>query len=142
MSKLKFSPGQFADCLKENDGPISLAKLAKLIGCSEPTARKYLKALRKEGLAVLPTRLGVLLAEKVTEKDIARLVKQSGDWQVGCLSALALIARVSKKPLKLALKKLLPEADRKAIRRTLAILMHAIDMLEIEEDFEPPKLEE
>jgi len=136
----KIYPSQVEDFLR-GKGAITIRSLATYFECRPETIRKKLAILRKEGLPVLPTAEGNILAERVQDEETAKLVLDSSMWLVRCLMGNARIASIAKKPILQArrIKALSPE-DRKQLRQTLLMITHAIDMVEIDEELSPHQL--
>jgi hypothetical protein len=85
---------------------------------------------------MLPTREGILYADKVTDEARAKLVKDAVEWVVSSLRTLVGIAAVEKRPLLQARKILESAEDRRQIKAQLMMLAHAIDIIDIDRQLE------
>jgi predicted DNA-binding transcriptional regulator YafY len=133
---LKVQPGQVKDFLKENGNAVTVANIADEFGVCKKTIGKRLNTLRGEGEPMLPTREGILYADKVTDEARAKLVKDAVEWVVSSLRTLVGIAAVEKRPLLQARKILESAEDRRQIKAQLMMLAHAIDIIDIDRQLE------
>jgi hypothetical protein len=133
---LKVQPGQIADFLRENGNPVPVQEIADEFDVCRATVRSRLNTLRGENKPVVPTRDGILYADKVTDEYRAKLVKDAVEWVVSSLRSLVGIASVEKRPLLQARKLLESAEDRKQIKGQLMMLTHAIDIIDIDHQLE------
>ena len=107
---LKVQPGQIKDFLKENGNAVPVQDIADEFEVCPATVRSRLQTLRGEDEPIVPTRDGILYADKVTDEYRAKLVKDAVEWVVASLRTLVGIASVEKRPL-LQARKLLESAE-------------------------------
>jgi len=137
--KLKVEPGQVEDFLKDNH-VIPVREIAKNFKCTEATIRNKISKLRDEGKQIIPTHKGIILVEKIDNKEDAELVVKSGNWQVSLLFGLSKIAKISKKPLLQSNRmKGLSTEDRKQLKQNILVLARMIDVIEIDNLLEEHK---
>ena len=137
--KLKVYPGQVEDFLKDNH-ITPVREIAKNFDCTEATIRNRLSELRKEGKHVIPTHKGIILVEKIENKEDAELVVKSGNWQVSLILGLSKIAKISKRPLLQSNRiKGLSTEDRKQLKQNILVLARMIDVIEIDNLLEEHK---
>ena len=130
--KQKVYPGQVEDFLKDNN-VIPVREIAKNFKCTEATIRNKLSQLRDEGKQIIPTHKGIILVEKIENKEDAELVVRSGKWQVSLILGLSKIAKISKRPL-LQSNRIagLSTEDRKQLKQNILVLARMIDVVEID----------
>ena len=133
---LKVQPGQIEDYLKENGNAVPVQKIADEFEICSATVRRKLHMLRDEDKPVIPTREGILYADKVADEARAKLVKDAVEWVVASLRTLIGIAAVEKRPLLQARRLLESAKDRKQIKAQLMMLTHAIDIIDIDHQLE------
>ena len=137
--KLKVYPGQVEDFLKDNH-ITPVREIAKNFDCTEATIRNRLSELRKGGKHVIPTHKGIILVEKIENKEDAELVVKSGNWQVSLILGLSKIAKISKRPLLQSNRiKGLSTEDRKQLKQNILVLARMIDVIEIDNLLEEHK---
>lgn len=133
---LKVQPGQIEDFLRENGNAVPIQEIADEFEVCPATVRSRLRTLREENKPVVPTRDGILYADKVTDEYRAKLVKDAVEWVVASLRTLVGIAAVEKRPLLQARRLLESAEDRKQIKGQLMMLTHAIDIIDIDHQLE------
>lgn len=133
---LKVQPSQIEDFLKKNGDAVPVQIIADEFEVCPATIRNRLQTLRQEDKPIVPTRKGILYADKVNNEARARLVKDAVEWVVSSIRSLAGIAAVEKRPL-LAARRILESAeDRRQIKAQLMMLTHAIDIIDIDHQLE------
>jgi DNA-binding transcriptional regulator YhcF (GntR family) len=134
--KHKVFPGEIEEFLRANGNAVTIRKIAKEFDCTPRTIRKKLRILRDEGKPMMPTQKGILNADKVTDEARAKLIKDAVEWVVKSIHNLSGIAAVERKPLLQARKLLQSPEDRKQIKAQLMMLVHAIDIIDIDHQLE------
>lgn len=116
---------------------ITYEQLAHICKCSIPTIRSRIKSLRKNGIPLLPTNYGlILIGDDGFPKEIAKMIIKTSRWAVNLALGVTLIMRVTKQPLKEAIKMLpLTREERAALKAVLLLIGRQIDALEVEDDF-------
>ena len=140
----KIYPEQIREFLDEEKRPVTVKEIARHFGCTPATIRKKLKALRKDGVKVIPTSKGIYLCGQVTEATAAALIAKFGIWLVASMIGYAQLADIGKKPLLEAKKILLgslTKDEQRQFRAMMVMFKNAVDLLEIEEEFVPFQLE-
>jgi len=114
----------------------TIAQLANIAKCHPATVRSRIRSLRRNGEPIIPTKDGVVLVdEDGLSKEMAKAIIKTSRWLAKSIVGITIIANVTKKPLKEAIK-LLPftREERHALRGPLLLISNQINIADVEED--------
>jgi predicted transcriptional regulator len=117
---------------------ITIGQLAHICKCSPATIRKRIRSLRKNGEPILPSNYGlILIGDDGFPKEIAKMIIKTSRWLTNSILGITIIAKVTKTPLKDAIK-LLPftKEERMALKGPLLLIGRQIDTIDVEEELE------
>ena len=117
---------------------ITISQLAHIAKCHPATIRSRIRNLRKNGETILPTKNGVVLVdESIITNKMAETIIMSGKWLMGAIMGITIIANITKKPLRQAIK-LLPftREERLALKGPLLLISNQMNVADIEEDLD------
>jgi hypothetical protein len=115
---------------------ITIGQLARIAKCCPATIRSRIRGLRKNGEPILPATDGVVLVdEDGLTKEMAKTIIKTSRWLANSIVGITIIANVTKKPLKEAVK-LLPftREERQALKGPLLLISNQMNVVDVEED--------
>jgi len=134
--KKKISSEEVRETL-ENNGVLTVEKLAGMHDVTPVTIRKRIKELREGGLAILPTNKGMLYLDPrngMTEEQ-ADLTYKTGNWIIAEIVGLSKIGEISKKPLVQVRKIISLNKDEiKTLRKNIALIGSLVSTMDAERE--------
>lgn len=115
---------------------ITIAQLANIAKCHPATIRSRIRGLRRNGEPILPTKDGVVLVdEDGLSKEMAKTIIKTSRWLTNSIMGITIIAKVTKRPLREAIK-LLPftREERQALKGPLVLISNQMNVADVEED--------
>lgn len=134
--KQKVSAQEVLETL-ENNGVITLDEIAKNHEVTKSTIRKRIQELRTDGIAVLPTKEGLLYLDPNDSltKEQAESINQTGNWIIGEIVGLSKIGNITRKPL-IQVRKILSlnKSEMAILKKNLSIISSLVNTMDVERE--------